>query len=101
MGSDQAVVSENNTEEIDTQNSDDAAVTDSESQNRKAVVIVVEGMTCEGCASQLDVALKRIKVVISAKGSYPDKNVTVVYNPKAVTIERIRRGIHDAGYDPK
>lgn len=74
---------------------------EAESQNRKTIVIAVEGMTCEGCAAQIGVALKRIKGVISAEASYPKKNVTVVYNPKQVTVERIRQGIHDAGYDPK
>lgn len=98
--SDQAVI-DNKTESLDSQNGAEKGGVESESQNRKTVVIAVEGMTCEGCASQLGIALKRIKGVISAKASYPDKNVTVVYNPNQVTVERIRQGIHDAGYDPK
>ena len=65
------------------------------------MVFVVEGMTCEGCASHIGVALKRIKGVYSASASYPEKNVKVVYNPKQVTVERIKQGIRDAGYDPK
>lgn len=82
-------------------NSDESSAAETESQTRKTVVIVVEGMTCEGCASQLNVALKRVKGIISAEASYPNKNVTVVYNPKQVTIERIRKAIYDAGYTPK
>lgn len=98
----QAVLaSENETENLNSHNTAETAAVESESQNRKTVVIAVEGMTCEGCASQLGIALKRIKGVISAKASYPDKNVTVVYNPNQVTVERIRQGIHGAGYDPK
>jgi mercuric ion transport protein len=100
--SDQAVIAgENKTEDLNTQNIAETAAVESESQNRKTIVIAVGGMTCESCAAQIGVALKRIKGVISAKASYPDKNVTVVYNPKQVTVERIRQGIHDAGYDPK
>jgi copper chaperone CopZ len=73
---------------------------DAEAQNRKTVVIGVSGMTCEDCATHLNTALSRIKGVISAEASYPNKNVKVVYNPKQVTLDRIRQGIHDAGYDP-
>ena len=72
---------------------------DAEAQNRKTVVIGVSGMTCEDCATHLNTALSRIKGVISAEASYPNKNVRVVYDPKQVTLDRIRQGIHDAGYD--
>ena len=82
-------------------NETENAVVESEDQTRKTIVIAVDGMTCEACASHIGVALKRIKGVYSAKASYPGKNVTVVYNPKQVTIERIKQGIRDAGYDPK
>ena len=83
------------------ENKDDTAVVEGESQNRKTIVVAVDGMTCESCASHISIALKRIEGVISAEASYPKKNVTVVYNPKQVTIERIKQGIRDAGYDPK
>lgn len=96
-----AIVSQNNTESLETQSQVDTALLESESQSRKAIVIAVEGMTCEGCASHINVALKRIKGVYSAEASYPEKNVKVVYNPKQVTVERIKQGIHDAGYDPQ
>jgi mercuric ion transport protein len=74
---------------------------EAESQNRKTIVIAVEGMTCEGCAAQLNVALKRLKGVISAEANYSQKNVKVVYNPKYVTVDRIKKAIYDAGYTPR
>jgi len=77
------------------------AMVEAEDQSRKTVVITVDGMTCEACASHIGVALKRIKGIYSVSASYPEKNVKVVYNPKQVTIERIKQGIRDAGYDPK
>ena len=82
-------------------NETETAIAESEDQTRKTIVIAVDGMTCEACASHIGVALKRIKGVYSAKASYQGKNVTVVYNPTQVTIERIKQGIRDAGYDPK
>jgi mercuric ion transport protein len=86
--------------ELTTPNDAQPAVIDGDAQNRKTVVIGVTGMTCEDCATHLNVALKRVKGVISAEASYPKKNVTVIYDPRQVTLERIRQGIHDAGYDP-
>ncbi len=98
----QAVIAiENKTDDLDTHKSEETAVSESESQTRKMIVIAVEGMTCEGCASHINVALKRIKGVYSAKANYPEKNVKVVYNPQQVTVDRIKQGIRDAGYDPK
>lgn len=72
-----------------------------ESQTKKTIVIPVEGMTCESCATHIGIALKRIQGVYDANANYPAKNVKVVYNPKQVTVERIKQGIRDAGYDPK
>lgn len=89
------------TDNIVNENKDESAAAESESQTRQTIVIAVEGMTCEGCAAQLNVALKRLKGVISAEANYPQKNVKVVYNPKQVTVERIKKAIYDAGYTPK
>ena len=69
--------------------------------NIQQAVFKIKGMTCEGCATQLNVALKRVKGVISAEASYANKNVKVVYNPKQVTVERIKKAIYDAGYVAK
>lgn len=94
-------VIENQTESPVVENKDESAAVENESQNQKTIVIAVEGMTCEGCASQLNVALKRVKGVISAEASYANKNVKVVYSPKQVTVERIKKAIYDAGYVAK
>ncbi len=67
----------------------------------KTVVIDVEGMTCEGCASLIDETLNKVKGVISAKASYKNKNVKVVYNPKQITLVEIKKTISDLGYRPK
>lgn len=65
------------------------------------VTIEVEGMTCEGCASHIDVTLKKLKGVISAKASYKNKNVKVVYDPSQITLDRIKKAINDLGYVAK
>lgn len=67
----------------------------------KTVIIEVAGMTCEGCASHIDETLKKLKGVISAKASYPDKNVKVVYNPEQITLAKLKKAINDIGYVAK
>ncbi|CAN5661075.1 hypothetical protein BH20ACI4_BH20ACI4_14010 [soil metagenome] len=73
---------------------------ENEAQN-ETVIIEVEGMTCEGCASHIDETLKKLKSVISAKASYKDKNVKVVYNPNQITLEKIKKAINEIGYVAK
>lgn len=73
---------------------------ENEAQN-KTIIIEVEGMTCEGCASHIDETLKKLKGVISAKASYKDKNVKVVYNPNQITLEKIKKAINEIGYVAK
>ena len=77
------------------------AINPSESQNQKTTVIAVKGMTCEGCASHINVALMDLKGVISAEANYREHNVTIVYDPQEVTLERIKKGINDTGYIAK
>jgi len=77
------------------------AATETESQANKTVVIDVEGMTCESCAVHISETLKKLKGVVSAEANYPKKNVTVVFNPKQITIEQIKKAIDEIGYRAK
>jgi copper chaperone CopZ len=69
--------------------------------HNKTVIVEVEGMTCGGCASHIDETLKKLKGVISAKASYENKNVNVVYNPNLITLGAIKKAINDIGYVAK
>lgn len=77
------------------------AVTETEEQANKTVIIEVEGMTCEGCAVHINETLKKLKGIISAEANYPQKNVKVVYNPKQITFEQIKKAIDEIGYKAK
>lgn len=77
------------------------AVTETEAQAYKTVIIEVEGMTCEGCAVHINETLKKLKGVVSAEANYPQKNVKVVYNPKQITLEQIKKAIDEIGYKAK
>ncbi len=77
------------------------AVSSEESQANKTVVIAVEGMTCGGCESHINETLKKLNGVVSAEASYENKNVKVVYNPKQITLEQIKKAIDEIGYKAK
>jgi copper chaperone CopZ len=77
------------------------AAAETESQTNKAVVIEVEGMTCESCAVHISETLKKLKGVVSAEANYPKKNVKVVFNPKQITLEQIKKAIDEIGYKAK
>ena len=67
----------------------------------KTVVIDVEGMTCEGCAVHINETLKKLRGIVFAEANYPKKNVTVVFNPKQITLEQIKKAIDENGYKAK
>lgn len=77
------------------------SISENEAEKPKTVIIAVEGMTCEGCATHINEELKKLKGVISAEASYKNKNVKVVYNPNQVTLEQIKKAINDIGYVAK
>lgn len=72
-----------------------------ENQANKTVVIEVEGMTCAGCEPHINETLKKLNGVVSAEASYQKKNVKVVFNPKQITLERIKQAIDEIGYKAK
>ena len=74
---------------------------ETESLADKTVVIDVEGMTCEGCAAHINETLKKLNGVVSAVANYPKKNVKVVFNPKQITLEQIKKAIDEIGYKAK
>ena len=74
---------------------------ETESQANKTVIIAVEGMTCEGCATHINETLKKLNGVISAEASYQNKNVKVIFNPKQITLEQIKKAIDEIGYKAK
>jgi mercuric ion transport protein len=74
---------------------------ETEAQANKTVIIEVEGMTCEGCAVHINETLKKLKGIVSAEANYPKKNVKVVYNPRQIKLEQIKKGIDEIGYKAK
>ncbi len=74
---------------------------ESGSQTNKTAVIAVEGMTCAGCEPHINETLTALNGVVSSEASYQNKNVKVVFNPKQITLEEIKRAIDEIGYKAK
>ncbi len=77
------------------------AASSEENQANKTVVIEVEGMTCAGCEPHINETLKILNGVASVEASYENKNVKVVYKPRQITLEQIKKAIDEIGYKAK
>lgn len=62
------------------------------------VVLVVEGMTCGGCAKRVSGALQKLGGVYAANVNLSTKKVTVRYAPKKVTVSKLVSAINALGY---
>ena len=74
---------------------------ETENQTNKTAIIAVEGMTCAGCEPHINETLKALNGVLSSEASYQNKNVKVVYNPKQISLEQIKKAIDEIGYKAK
>ena len=61
-------------------------------------ILKIEGMHCSGCSIRLERVLNGIEGV-SAKVSLENKNASVEYDTKKVTLNQICEAIEDAGFD--
>lgn len=64
----------------------------------KSVRLVVEGMTCGGCAVAAQKVLTRLEGVTKAEVSYEKKEAVVTYDPAKVTVEQMIAAIKTLGY---
>ena len=78
-------------------NSPVAANSDSNSKEAMAV-IRVEGMTCDACATAVQLSLNELKGVRSAEVSYEKKEAKVAYDPALVGPEQMKAAIEGAGF---
>lgn len=70
-----------------------------EAATKKTIVLQIRGMTCEACATHIEVPLRKLRGVISADASYKNHNVTVIYDSAQVTVEKIKETITATGYE--
>jgi len=65
----------------------------------KEKAVIQTSAICESCQNRIETALNKLSGVKSASLNLDDKKVTVVYNPKKITVEDIKKAISEAGYD--
>ncbi len=58
----------------------------------------VEGMDCSHCQAAVTRALKAVAGVESAEVDLEQAQAKVGYDPEKVTVERLAKAVHDAGY---
>ena len=59
----------------------------------------VKGMHCRSCETLIAEGLADIEGVERAEGSHAQGKVTVAFDPSRVSAERLRKAIHDEGYE--
>ncbi|GAB6886530.1 copper chaperone CopZ [Desulfothermus okinawensis JCM 13304] len=64
------------------------------------LVIGVEGMSCNHCKMAVEKALKTLDGVKEAVVSLENKNAEVEYDEDVVDVEKLKKAIKDAGYQP-
>lgn len=71
---------------------------DAESAKIRTKVIPTYGMHCSGCEETIEAEIKKIEGIKSVKADHVNKKVTVKYDDKKVTLEKVKQAIIDAGY---
>ena len=66
--------------------------------NEKKSFYVI-GMSCAGCAANIQQALSERKGVIEAKVNFAASDVIVEYNPTLVSDKDLQKTVQEAGYD--
>ncbi len=64
------------------------------------VVIPVAGMTCEGCANNVQNSLMALDGVVEVSVSYDTGEARVHYDAKVVKVDAMVNAIKAGGYDP-
>lgn len=64
----------------------------------RTVTIRVKGMTCGGCATTVEKALKSTEGVEDARVSFEQAKAIVKYDDQKVTVARLREVINSTGF---
>ncbi len=64
----------------------------------KKIELTIEGMHCPGCAATIEKALVKTAGIHRASVNFTTRKSTIEYDPKKVTVERIKKCVEDIGY---
>jgi len=64
----------------------------------ESVTLKIDGMHCTSCSLSIDGELEDTNGVISATTSYAKSETKVIYDPKKVTVDEIKKVIESLDY---
>lgn len=67
-------------------------------ENLVDIILQVEGMTCIGCETRIENAVKKLNGIVKVKAIYSSSNVYVTYNADAVKLNTIIKVIEKLDY---
>lgn len=66
---------------------------------KEKAILTVNGMTCNHCVMTVKKAVAALPSVTDVNVDLAGKKVSLSYDPKATSLENIRKAISDSGYD--
>lgn len=64
----------------------------------KTVTLNIDGMHCDGCASNVQSLLERQPGIRKAAASFKDKQARILYDPQAVTEDQLVNLVERGGF---
>lgn len=64
----------------------------------REVVIPVHGMTCTGCESSVEMAIKKVPGVIEVRGDYQKSEVFIRFDSRKADVDDFKKAVKNAGY---
>jgi Cu+-exporting ATPase len=61
------------------------------------IILSIRGMHCASCAQTIEKTLNKLESV-KANVNFASEKVSITYDPRAITLERIKKTISDLGY---
>lgn len=67
-------------------------------ETTSTTTFAVEGMVCESCEQAIHDAVTQLPGVKSCTASHRQKSATVVFDPKQVSVDQLRKTVAKLGY---
>lgn len=75
-------------------------MTQQSQQVKNRIELGVQGMTCASCVARVERVLKKQPGVVGATVNLATEKASIEFSPDAVSVQRLKAAITDAGYEP-
>ena len=65
----------------------------------ETITLKVKGMTCQGCVHSVTKVLQGVSGVAGVEVSLENGEATISYEPREVSVERLKAAVDAAGYE--